>query len=442
MNGLPSRPHFRGNASPGQSHGALWVEGGIYRYALPRSHGPGIGQADSRPPPGEKGNRMGKVLLVDDERDLAEACAISLSQAGYAVSVAHDGAEALTILTAKTFDLVITDLRMPRLDGFTVLRWIMSNKPSTKVIILTAFGSPTVTETAKRLGALHCLSKPVNRDRLLETVASVVGESGFSANIQNITVTDYVQLCLYTGKTSTLEVSSGRKKGTIAVVEGAITYAEHEDLKGERAFFEIISWEGGQINEMKLSAPLTPNVHTGSQSLLLEALRLKDEIGRPRQPEAGLPDKESPPLAGTAPAFERSPAPRPIQGADQSTDAQGRPDVETASDLAADPSGLDRLSRMLNQDAQVVEYGIFVEQDFLRYKRSVTGAILSAAPSLYLKLGDSLKEKLRCGALRYLLIHTAGGVRYMVFDYLNARGVIGLRPGARPQELWEKLCRR
>ncbi len=384
---------------------------------------------------------MGKVLLVDDERDLAEACGASLSLAGHEVTVAHDGAEALKILTIKPFDLVITDLRMPRLDGFTVLRWIMSHKPNTKVIVMTAFGSATVTDTAKRLGALHCLNKPVSRDRLLETVASVLGESGFSAIIQNITVTDYVQLCLYTGKTSIFEVSSGRKKGTIAVIEGTITYAEQEDLKGEHAFFEIISWEGGQINEKKLSAPLTPNVRTGGQSLLLEALRLKDETRRARQLEAGLPEKENPPFPGTASTFERPLGPSPIQGADRGRDAERYQVAETAPDVAAAPSALDGLSKMLNQDAQITEYGIFEEQDFLRYKRSVTGAILSAAPSLYLKLGDSLKEKLRCGALRYVLINTAGGVRYMVFDYLNARGVVGLRPGARPEDLWEKLCR-
>jgi len=385
---------------------------------------------------------MRKVLLADDEMDLAEACGASLSLAGYEVTLAYDGAEALKILTTKTVDLVITDLRMPRLDGFTVLRWIMSHKPGTKVIVMTAFGSPTVTDAARRLGALHCLSKPVSRERLLDTVADVLGESGFSATMQDITVADYVQLCLYTGKTSIFEVSSGKKRGTIGVIEGAVTYAEQGDLRGEKAFLEIVSWVGGQISEKKLSAPLTPNVHTSGQTLLLEALRLRDEAGRTRQLGAKRLGGENPLLPGTGPIVERSPDLTPFQGAERATDADRHPVVEATPEVAAAPSALEGLSERLNRDAQVTEYGVFAEQDFLRHKRSVTSAILSAAPSLYFRLGDRLKDELRCGALRYVLIHAAGGVRYMVFDYLNARGMVGLRPGARPEDFLENLRRR
>ena len=385
---------------------------------------------------------MWRVLLVDDERDLADACRASLSLAGHEVTVANDGSEALRILTAGTFDLVITDLRMPRIDGFTVLRWIMSHKPSTKVIVMTGFGSPLVSDTAKRLGALHCLNKPVGRDRLLETVASVLGESGFSAIIQNITVPDYVQLCLYTGKTSILEVSSGRKKGTITFVEGRVTHVEQGKLKGDQAFFEIISWEGGQINEKKLSAPPPPNVYKGDQSLVLEALRRKDEARPARKPEAGLPGTENLSPAGPAATLESLSGTSPFQRTDRGTSGERHPAMGAAPPVAAVPSELDGLSEMLNQDTQVTEYGIFVEQDFLRYKRSVSGAILCMAPSLYLKLGDIVKEELRCGAMRYVLITTEGGARYMVFDYRKARGVVGLSAGARPEVFWENLWRR
>ena len=375
---------------------------------------------------------MRKVLLADDEKELAEACEASLALAGYEVTVAYDGAEAVRILTARPFDLVITDLRMPRLDGFTVLRWIMSHKPDTKVIVMTAFGTPTVTDTVKRLGALHCLSKPVDRDRLLETVESALGASGFSAVIQNITAADYVQLCMYTGKTTLFEVFSGNKKGTIAIVGGNVTYVEQGELKGEPAFFEIISWEGGQITEKKLSAPLTPNVRTGGQSLVLEALRLKDEARRAQQLEAAHSSMEGPPLAKTAATVEYPAAPSPSHGTDRAPQGERDPVAPGASEL-------DELSERLKRDARVAEYGIFVEQDFLRYKRSVTGATLYAAPSLCLKLGDLLKEELRCGPLRYVLINIRGGARYMVFRFLNARGVVGLRPDVLPEDFWETL---
>jgi CheY-like chemotaxis protein len=416
---------------------------------------------------------MGRILLVDDERDLTEACRLSLSLAGHEVTVANDGLEAVKILTATPLDIVITDLRMPQLDGFTLLRWIMSHQPSTKVVVMTAFGSPVVMNTAKRLGALHCLNKPVSREALLETVASVLGESGSPARTQNLSVADYVRLCMQTGKSSTFEVSSGKNQGTIAIVEGIVTHAEQGDLKGEPAFFEILSWEGGQLSEMTPSFALTPNVSMGEYALLLKALRLRDEAGLPRPSEAAPPAGETPPPPSVAvspeqvsspapepgpgpveaaaetpplPAATLPPEPLPDSGPSQATDgapedaAAFAPEVDPAP--AVVPSALDVLAEMLNQDPHVSEYGIFVEQDFLRYKRSVTGAILQAAPSLCLKLGESLKEAWRCGALRYVLVHTHAGARYMVFDYLNARGVVGLRPGARPDVLWENLRRR
>jgi DNA-binding response OmpR family regulator len=381
---------------------------------------------------------MGRVLFVEDEKDLTEACSLILSTAGHDVAVAHDGAEALGILTKEPFDLVITDLRMPRVDGFTVLRWIVSHKPDTKVVVMTGFGSPVVSDTARRLGALHCLNKPLGKDRLLETVRSVLGESGFSATVQNITVADYVQLCMYTGKTSNFDVSSGGKRGTIAVVEGTLTHAEQGDLKGESAFFEIVSWEGGQINEKKLDAPLTPNVHTPGQALLLEALRLKDEAKTARQQEAGLPAPESPPPPEVAPPVDHLSGASPSSATDQELSRGSQHAVPAAPAAASELAGL---PQRLSQDREVIEYGVFVEQDLLRYKRSVTGAILQAAPSLYLKLGDTLREQLRGGALQYVVIHTKGGARYLVFDCLNARAVVGLRPDTRVEDFWKTLRR-
>jgi hypothetical protein len=276
---------------------------------------------------------------------------------------------------------------------------------------------------------------------------------------------------MQTGKTSTFEVSNGKNQGTIAIVEGLITHAEQGDLQGEPAFFEILSWEGIQLSEKTPSVPPTPNISTGGYALFLKALRLKEEAGLSRPAEAAPPAAEPapPPVAASPsePAPSLSPAPAPEadtvgravddplpaaaappepQAASGPPQMANQPAEEAAAAqappvAAAAPSALDILAEMLDRDPHVAEYGIFVEQDFLRYKRSASGAILQATPSLCLRLGDSLREAWRCGALRYLLVHTQAGARYMVFDYLNARGVVGLKPGARPDSLWETLRR-
>ena len=180
----------------------------------------------------------------------------------------------------------------------------------------------------------------------------------------------------------------------------------------------------------------------GGQSLLLEAFRLKDEAGPGRQHMTGLPGKQNPPLIGNATTITHPSAPSPLPGIDRGANGASHPVSGAPPAAAGAPSDLDGLAEMLDHDGQVTEYGLFSEQDFLRYKRSVTGAILSTAPSLYLKLGDTLKEELWCGALLYVLINTAGGARYMVFNYLNARGVIGLKPGTLPEDFWKKIWSR
>ena len=72
---------------------------------------------------------MEKILVVDDEQSLREVLSIMLKRAGYAVTSATDGEEAIELLHREIFDLVITDLRMPKIDGMEVLKAVKSSRP-------------------------------------------------------------------------------------------------------------------------------------------------------------------------------------------------------------------------------------------------------------------------------------------------------------------------
>ena len=109
---------------------------------------------------------MEKILVVDDEQSLRDVLSIMLKRAGYAVTSAMDGEEAVELLNKEIFDLVITDLRMPKIDGMEVLKAVKSASPETVVLIITAFASADSAVEAMKQGAYDYLTKPFQVDEV------------------------------------------------------------------------------------------------------------------------------------------------------------------------------------------------------------------------------------------------------------------------------------
>lgn len=108
----------------------------------------------------------GKILIVEDEKSMREVLKILLEGEGYDVSTASDGLEGIACLGKDIFDLVITDVKMPRADGFEVLKKIKDISPDTIVIMITAFGTKESGIEAMKLGAYDYISKPFNIDEI------------------------------------------------------------------------------------------------------------------------------------------------------------------------------------------------------------------------------------------------------------------------------------
>ncbi len=106
------------------------------------------------------------ILVADDEKNIREGLAEALTIEGYRVIQAADGAEALKLVEAGDVDLVITDLRMPKLSGGELLKATASHRPGLPVIVLTGHGTIEDAVAAMRSGAFDFLTKPVNLDHL------------------------------------------------------------------------------------------------------------------------------------------------------------------------------------------------------------------------------------------------------------------------------------
>ena len=110
------------------------------------------------------------VLVVDDEAAVAKVTGALLEQAGYRVTVETSPEQALQRLSSERVDVVLTDLRMPGMDGLTLLRRVRQLQPDVPVVMLTAHATVTSAIEALRAGAADFMLKPVDRDELVFTI--------------------------------------------------------------------------------------------------------------------------------------------------------------------------------------------------------------------------------------------------------------------------------
>src|SRR5687768_6297275 len=122
---------------------------------------------------------MARILVADDEAGLREFIVDSLELDHHSVVAAKDGKEAAKLLDERGFDLVLTDLKMPGLDGMSLLRKVRAEQPEVEVIVMTAHGTVDNAVEAMKLGAFEYLQKPLSGpDELRLLVARAIERRG------------------------------------------------------------------------------------------------------------------------------------------------------------------------------------------------------------------------------------------------------------------------
>jgi two-component system response regulator GlrR len=130
----------------------------------------------------QTGKRKARILLVDDDPGLLRLLTIRLRAESYDVEAVESAAQALAAASRFRPDLVITDLRMDQMDGIGLLKELQNRWPGLKVIILTAHGTIPDAVQATQMGAFGFLTKPVDKQELLDQVQKALRISGFGAS--------------------------------------------------------------------------------------------------------------------------------------------------------------------------------------------------------------------------------------------------------------------
>jgi len=127
---------------------------------------------------------MRTILVIDDERSMREFLSIMLEREGYSVVTKDNGNDALEFISKNKYDLIITDIKMPKMSGIDILRESMALHPNTPVIMITAFASTEVAVEAMKLGAYDYITKPFNVDEIKIIIKNAIEKKSlFDENI-------------------------------------------------------------------------------------------------------------------------------------------------------------------------------------------------------------------------------------------------------------------
>jgi signal transduction histidine kinase len=125
------------------------------------------------------------ILLIEDEARLRDNLQVLLQSEGYHITIAQNGAEGIKRLRQESFDLVITDLVMPEVDGFQVLEYLKAYSPETVVVVMTAYVSAGSVIDALRKGAYDYLSKPFEFDLMKATIARALEKAHLQKRLRH-----------------------------------------------------------------------------------------------------------------------------------------------------------------------------------------------------------------------------------------------------------------
>jgi CheY-like chemotaxis protein len=235
------------------------------------------------------------ILIVDDDDTFLLSLTDGfLSQdCDFNVFTAGNGKEALTTLESQKIDMVVTDLKMPEMDGFELVAHISQYYKDIPVIIITAFGTPDIEKDLHKLGTFQYLEKPLDLNALEEKISEGLKHKSFGY-AKGISLTSFIQVIGLESETCLLKVKSGDKTGFLCFAHGTVIDAGCDNIRGEEAAYEIVTWKKVEIGIETKYREREKTIDMSINQLLIEAHRRIDESKLKIQEELGLPEDLTP----------------------------------------------------------------------------------------------------------------------------------------------------
>ncbi len=223
---------------------------------------------------------MKNVLIVDDEISLLLSikAGFELYKDRFNLFTAEEGKKAIGILKSNPIDLVVTDIRMPEMDGFELLVYMNANFPSIPAIVMSAYGTREIEGQFESIGIVGFLDKPVDFNKLVESIEEGLQRSSQSGTLTGISVGSFLQLIEMEEKTCLFEVRDQKKRGLFFFNQGRLHDAVCGALVGEEAAIEMVLWNRVRLSFKNLPThKIAKRINSELMAILMEAARRKDE---------------------------------------------------------------------------------------------------------------------------------------------------------------------
>lgn len=239
-----------------------------------------------------------KLLLVDADPRSVRVLEVSLKKAGYSVTTANDGLDALAKIESLTPDLVLSDTRLPKLDGYTLVRKLKERPEwaGIPVVFLTSQKSIEDKIRGLELGVEDYLTKPIfvreliarvnlllarrTQENIAANKSPMSGRTRFTGSTQDMAVVDLLQTFEVSRKSGVVHLRGGLQEAHIYFRDGKVVDAELGRLRGEEAIYRSLIWNEATF-EVEFKGIANEEIIDGStQALLMEGMRRVDEWGR------------------------------------------------------------------------------------------------------------------------------------------------------------------
>ncbi len=227
-----------------------------------------------------------KILLLDDEEDLLDLYREVLAQlpSQPEIQTSNSGARAIALLESEPFNMLISDLNMPKMDGLQVLSIVRRKYPQLRIVVMTSVVDEQYRSRAYAMGVDLFWEKPGTAQEIKlfqECIESLLGrevqQAGGFRGVQSKSLVDIIQLECLSQSSSILKITNAGREGKIWVQNGEVIDAITEGLTGEPAFKEIFGWRTGSFEILPPEPTRTRTILNSYQGLLLDSAQALDE---------------------------------------------------------------------------------------------------------------------------------------------------------------------
>ena len=236
-----------------------------------------------------------QLLLVDGDPRSVRVLEVSLKNAGFNVTTAYDGSDALAKLEYATPDLILSDTRLAGTDGYELVRRLKARPEHAAIPIVFLTSQKSIEDKIRglELGVEDYLIKPIFVRELITRVHMLLARrtqeriatgpasrTRFAGSLEDMGVVDLLQTIEVSRKSGVARITDGKRHATVYFRDGKLVDAELGKLRGEEAIYRALLWSSGNF-EVEFKPVDNPDViPTSTQGLLMEGMRRVDEWGR------------------------------------------------------------------------------------------------------------------------------------------------------------------